>query len=63
VVDASPVVIASGITALAFTYRDENNNVTAATDLIRTVEISLTVQTATRGAFVTMVDRVRLRNR
>jgi prepilin-type N-terminal cleavage/methylation domain-containing protein len=63
VVDAAPVVIASGITALAFTYRDENSNVTAAPDLIRTVEISVTVQTATRGAFVTMVDRVRLRNR
>jgi hypothetical protein len=49
--------------ALAFTYRDENNNVTASPDLIRSVEISVTVQTATRGAFVTMVDRVRLRNR
>lgn len=63
IVDAAPVVIAGGITALSFTYRDENNNVTAAPDLIRTVEISVTVQTATRGAFVTMVDRVRLRNR
>jgi prepilin-type N-terminal cleavage/methylation domain-containing protein len=63
VVDGAPVVIASGITALAFTYRDENNNVTASPELIRTVEISVTAQTATRGAFVTMVDRVRLRNR
>ena len=63
VVDAAPVVIASGITALTFTYRDENNNVTAAPELIRTVEISVTAQTATQGAFVTMVDRVRMRNR
>jgi prepilin-type N-terminal cleavage/methylation domain-containing protein len=63
VVDATPVVIASGITALTFTYRDENNNVTAATDQIRIVEVSLTAQTATKGAFVTMVERIRLRNR
>jgi prepilin-type N-terminal cleavage/methylation domain-containing protein len=63
VTDPSPVVIASGITALTFTYRDENNNVTAAPELIRVVEISMTAQTATKGAFVTMVDRVRLRNR
>ena len=63
VVDAAPVVIAGGITALTFTYRDENNNVTAAPDLIRIVEISVTAQTASNGAFVTMVDRIRLRNR
>jgi len=63
VVDAGPVIIASGITALTFTYRDENNNVTAAPDLIRIVDISVTAQTANRGAYVTMVDRVRLRNR
>jgi prepilin-type N-terminal cleavage/methylation domain-containing protein len=55
--------IASGITALTFTYRDENGNVTAARDLIRIVEISITAQTATKGAYVTMADRVRLRNR
>ena len=63
VLDGVPVTIASGITALTFTYRDENNVVTATPSLIRTVEISVTAQTATRGAFVTMVDRVRLRNR
>jgi prepilin-type N-terminal cleavage/methylation domain-containing protein len=63
VVDAAPVVIASGITNLTFTYRDENNNVTASTDLIRSIEISVTAQTATKGAYVTMVDRIRLRNR
>lgn len=63
VVDASPVVIASGITALSFTYRDENSNVTSAQELMRIVEISVTAQTATNGAYVTMIDRVRLRNR
>jgi Tfp pilus assembly protein PilW len=63
VLDAAPVTIASGITALTFTYRDENSTVTAAPELIRTVEISVTAQTATQGAFVTMVDRIRLRNR
>lgn len=63
IVDATPVVIASGITALTFTYRDENNNVTTLPELIRTVEISVTAQTATKGAYVTMIDRIRLRNR
>jgi prepilin-type N-terminal cleavage/methylation domain-containing protein len=63
VVDTAAVPIASGITALTFTYRDENNNVTASPELIRTVEISITAQTATNGAYVTMVDRVRMRNR
>ena len=63
IVDAAPVVIASGITSLTFTYRDENNNVTASPDLIRSVEISVTAQTATKGAYVTMVDRIRMRNR
>jgi len=62
-VDASPLVLASGITALTFTYRDESNVVTAVLDRIRIVEISISAQTATNGAYVTMVDRVRLRNR
>ncbi len=63
IVDVAPVIIASGITALSFTYRDENNNVTAAPELIRIVDISVTAQTAANGAYVTMVDRVRMRNR
>jgi prepilin-type N-terminal cleavage/methylation domain-containing protein len=62
-VDAAPVALASGITSLTFTYRDENNTVTASPELIRTVEISVTAQTASQGAYVTMVDRIRLRNR
>ena len=63
VVDAAPVVLASGITALSFTYRDENGAVTASPELIRIVEVSMTAQTATNGAYVTMTDRIRLRNR
>ena len=63
VVDAAPVVIASGITALSFTYRDENGAVTASPELIRIVDVSMTAQTATNGAYVTMTDRIRLRNR
>lgn len=55
--------IASGITGLTFTYRDADNNVTASRDLIRIVEISITAQTANKGAHVTMIDRIRLRNR
>lgn len=60
---AGVVVLASGITALSFTYLDDNGAATAARDLIRSVGISVTAQTATRGAYVTMIDRVRLRNR
>jgi prepilin-type N-terminal cleavage/methylation domain-containing protein len=62
-VDGTPVIIASGITGLTFTYRDENNNVTTSQELMRIVDISVTAQTANKGAFVTMVDRIRLRNR
>lgn len=63
VLDGTPQIIASGITALTFTYLDENGNVTTSRDLIRAVQISVTAQTATQGALVTMVDRIRLRNR
>jgi prepilin-type N-terminal cleavage/methylation domain-containing protein len=56
-------LIASGITALTFAYLDENQNITTARDRIRTVEISISAQTAARGAHVTMIDRIRLRNR
>jgi prepilin-type N-terminal cleavage/methylation domain-containing protein len=63
VVDGSPAILASGITALSFTYRDENSNVTSSQELMRTVDISVSAQTANKGAYVTMTDRVRLRNR
>ena len=61
--DGSPLVIARGITSLAFTYLDQDGNPTTAQDLIRIVGISMTTQTDARGAYVTMTDRVRLRNR
>lgn len=57
--------VATGVQALTFTYLQENNTVTAVSANIRTVVVSLTVTSGT-GAFartVTMVDRVRLRNR
>lgn len=63
VVDGTPQVIASGITALSFTYREENSNVTSSQELMRIVDISVSAQTANQGAYVTMTDRVRLRNR
>ncbi|MGH7384002.1 MAG: PilW family protein [Candidatus Rokuibacteriota bacterium] len=62
-VDVSPTTIASGITSLTFTYRDQDGTVTAVQDRIRIVDISITAQTASKGGHVTMVDRVRLRNR
>lgn len=63
VVDGTAQIIASGITALSFTYRDENSNVTTAQEAMRIVDISISAQTANQGAYVTMTDRVRLRNR
>ena len=62
-VDASPVTIASGISAVSFTYLDEDSNVTTSQELMRIVQITMTAQTANNGAYVTMTDRVRLRNR
>lgn len=61
--DATPLVVASGLTDLTFTYTKEDGTAaTAATD-IRTVVVSVTAQTANNGAIVTMTDRIRLRNR
>ena len=57
------VTIASGITSLTFTYRDDTSNVTASQELMRIVDVSMTAQTANQGAQVTMTDRIRLRNR
>ncbi len=62
-VDATPVVIASGITGLTFSYFADDGTTTATTANIRTVGITVTAQTANKGAYVTMTDRVRLRNR
>lgn len=62
-VDGSPVALASGVTSLAFTYLDQNNAVTATAANIRTVTIAMTTQQSSGQPQVTMVHRVRLRNR
>ena len=62
-VDGAPVALVSGITSLALTYLDQNNAVTATAANIRTVTITLTTQQSSGQPQVTMVHRVRLRNR
>ena len=62
-VDATAQTIASGITSLAFTYLDNNGTVTAVPADIRTIAVTVTAQAASQGAYVTMSDRIRLRNR
>lgn len=62
-VDAAPVVVAAGIITLAYTYLDQNNAVTAVALNIRTVTIAMTTQQGSSQPQVTMVHRVRLRNR
>ena len=55
----------SGVTALSFTYLDENGNVTATPAAIRTVVVSVTMRSEAGGPVrsITMTDRVRIRNR
>jgi prepilin-type N-terminal cleavage/methylation domain-containing protein len=60
---AGAVVVAAGITSLAYTYLDQNNTVTAVAANIRTVTITMTTQQSAGQPQVTMVHRVRLRNR
>jgi len=62
-IDGATVVVAAGITSLAYTYLDQNNAVTATAGDIRTVTITLTTQQSAGQPQVTMVHRVRLRNR
>lgn len=62
-VDASPVPLATGVSALTFSYFAADGTTTTVPANIRTVGVTVTAQTATKGAYVTMVDRVRLRNR
>jgi prepilin-type N-terminal cleavage/methylation domain-containing protein len=61
-VDASPVVVASGISLLSFGYLDQNDSPTSVAANIRTVTVTLTTATG-GGAYATMAHRVRLRNR
>jgi prepilin-type N-terminal cleavage/methylation domain-containing protein len=62
-VDGGAVVIAAGIINLAFTYLDQDNNVAIVAANIRTVTITITTQQSAGQPQVTMVNRVRLRNR
>ena len=62
-VDGSPVTIASGISSLAFTYMAEDGTVTSVPTDIRIIGVTVTAQAASQGAYVTMSDRIRLRNR
>jgi prepilin-type N-terminal cleavage/methylation domain-containing protein len=62
-VDASALTIASGISSLSFTYMAEDGTVTAVPANIRIIGVTVTAQAASHGAYVTMSDRIRLRNR
>jgi prepilin-type N-terminal cleavage/methylation domain-containing protein len=62
-VDGSPLTIASGISSMAFTYMAEDGTVTSVPTDIRIIGVTVTAQAASQGAYVTMSDRIRLRNR
>ena len=62
-VDGTPQVLASGITSFTFSYFAEDGSSTTIPSAIRTVAVSVTAQSASQGAYVTMLDRIRLRNR
>ena len=62
-IDGAPTVVAAGIIGLTYTYLDQNNAITATAADIRTVTITLTTQQSAGQPQVTMVHRVRLRNR
>jgi prepilin-type N-terminal cleavage/methylation domain-containing protein len=62
-VDASPQTIASGLSSLGFSYLAADGTATTTASAIRTVQVTVSAQTANKGAYVTMTDRIRLRNR
>ena len=62
-VDTSPVTIASGLNGFSFSYFAEDGTTTTTPASIRTVAVTVTAMTANQGTYVTMSDRVRLRNR
>ena len=62
-VDGAALPVAAGIISLTYTFLDQNNAVTATAANIRTVTITLTTQQSAGQPQVTMVHRVRLRNR
>jgi hypothetical protein len=64
VVDAAPVPVADGISALTFTYLNEANNPTATQEDIRSVQIVIRATKAeTPPTTITMMDQIRLRTR
>jgi prepilin-type N-terminal cleavage/methylation domain-containing protein len=69
VVDATPQIVATGITSLTFTYLADPpsgstaDTTTASGDLIRSVRIAITAISGTQGASATMTDQIRLRGR
>jgi len=62
-VDSTPQTIASGLSAFSFTYLAADGTTTTTPSAIRTVAVTISAQTANKGAYVTMSDRIRLRNR
>lgn len=62
-IDGAPNVVAAGVISLTYTFLDQNNAVTATAANIRTVTITMTTQQSAGQPQVTMVHRVRLRNR
>jgi prepilin-type N-terminal cleavage/methylation domain-containing protein len=69
-VDAAPLILASGVSSLTFTYRDSAGAVTATPANIRTIVIAATTRPQFQPAAsnqgrvqVTMTDSARLRNR
>jgi prepilin-type N-terminal cleavage/methylation domain-containing protein len=62
-VDTTPQTIASGISSLTLSYFAEDGTTTTTPANIRTVGVAVTAHTANLGAYVSMTDRVRLRNR
>lgn len=62
-VDASPQTIASGLSSFSFTYLAADGTTTTTPSAIRTVAVTISAQTANKGTYVTMSDRIRLRNR
>ena len=62
-VDTTAQTIASGISSMAFTYMAEDGTVTSVPANIRIIGVTVTAQSANQGAYVTMSDRIRLRNR
>lgn len=62
-VDSTPQTIASGLSSFSFGYLAADGTTTTTPSAIRTVTVTVSAQTANKGTYVTMSDRIRLRNR